>query len=289
MINLSKIGGTDVSALIGKNKYKRPIDIYRRIIDGVVDDSESRAAKRGKILETPIINWWAEESGEQLIAPPVGENERFRWTPDGATKSGKLVEIKTASPRMWREWADGPPAHYITQVQWYLEWTGIEVAALVAFMGDDIQEYVIERDLDEGERLVNAGEEFWEKHLLPRIPPPADGSPEFTDFLKAQKRQEILIPANEELERLKAEWDMASAALAACESEAELAKQKLIMALGDAEAVDGNGWRCTYREQSRKTTAWKEVAAEAKVKSDLIEKFTKTSTTRVFRVTNGAK
>lgn len=289
MINLSKIGGTDAPALLKQHPYKRPIDIYRRIVEGVVDESESRAAVRGKRLETPIITWWAEEAGEELVAPPTGEDERFRWTPDGATKSGKLVEIKTASPKMWRAWAEGPPQHYLSQVQWYLRHTGVEAAVLVAFMGDDIQEYIIEADKHLADGLVGAANAFWDKHIATKTPPPPDGSDAYLEHLKELPRSGLIIPASPEIEALKNEYEALAAAADMATTEAERAKQMLLAAIGDAEGVDGLGWRLSYKAQSRKTTSWKDVAIDANIKSDLIAKHTKTSTTRVFRITNGAK
>ena len=87
-----------------------------------------------------------------------------------------ILEIKTAAQHMRDAWEEGPPPHYLAQVQQYMAVTGCRWGAIAVLFGGNHPGHVdIERDDEFIARMIEAEAEFWER-LKNMDPPPADGS-----------------------------------------------------------------------------------------------------------------
>ncbi|HEX3074729.1 MAG TPA: YqaJ viral recombinase family protein [Ignavibacteriales bacterium] len=59
------IGGSDVGAICGLNRYKTPLDIYNEKLGGSNQEDNERMFW-GRELEDPIANYWAKVAGRKI-------------------------------------------------------------------------------------------------------------------------------------------------------------------------------------------------------------------------------
>lgn len=126
------IGGSDVSGVLGLNKYKTPLDIYRSKTEEVVEDAQSEAAYFGTALEDFVAKEFSKRTGmkvqrvnKQLVHPDaewrVANIDRAIVNPDIASRvmvkpdakrepgeplitTDAILECKTASQFLADQW-----------------------------------------------------------------------------------------------------------------------------------------------------------------------------------------
>jgi predicted phage-related endonuclease len=175
----SRIGASEVGALLGPHPYTDPARIYARIVDGPEPEKSSRAMQAGHALESAIGEVAAKSEGLRLRAcsrtyvhptVPLAASPDF-YARDVAGSRG-LLEVKLS--REWSDWSDGPPPWYAWQVRAQLALTGRPWAYLAALVGTSITTHRIERDYGLELEMLEAVERFAVEHLIPRIPPVTD-------------------------------------------------------------------------------------------------------------------
>ncbi|MBE6001921.1 MAG: recombinase [Sarcina sp.] len=184
-----RIGGSDASAIVGRNPYMSNTDLWE--IKTGRREQEDISDKPYVVYGTKAEEYLRElfrldfpqydvryEEGNMFI------NDRFPWA--HASLDGWLVEketgrrgvleIKTTNilQSMQKEkWKDGIPDNYYCQVLWYLMVTEADFAILKAqlkyeFKGElpymQVRHYLIERaDVEEDIRILEReGRRFWE-------------------------------------------------------------------------------------------------------------------------------
>lgn len=175
----SRIGASEVGALLGPHPYTDRARIYARIVDGPDPSKSSPAMKAGHALESAIGEVAAKSEGLRLRACsrtyvhptlPLAASPDF-YARDVVGSPG-LLEVKLS--REWSDWSDGPPPWYAWQVRAQLALTGRPWAYLAALVGTAIQTYRIERDFGLELEMLDAVEAFAVRHLIPRKPPATD-------------------------------------------------------------------------------------------------------------------
>lgn len=181
------IGASDVSAIMGTNPYQNAHDLYL-VKRGLVPDFQGNDATRwGERLE-PIILAAAKEEG--LIDPDtitegdtleyVSDECRLMVHPDGLQPDQSVVEAKTTgvvSPINYEEWADGGfPARHQTQIEAQMLATGADYGVLIVLLpGRGLQKWVIERDANAMDFMIDKIADFWQ--MVENGTPPPDVSP----------------------------------------------------------------------------------------------------------------
>lgn len=176
------IGGSDVAAIIGISKWRTPLDIYNdkteegEPADGQEDDNPSM--EWGRRLEPVIREKYADATGFRVSKPEamfVNTDHPFMIADvDGICEDGRILECKTArSGKDWGEEGTGEiPQYYQTQVQHYMAVLGAPVCDVAVLIGgSDFRIYTVRRDQELIDLLIQDEEEFWEKHVVPGIPP----------------------------------------------------------------------------------------------------------------------
>jgi putative phage-type endonuclease len=172
------IGGSDVGAIIGVNKYQSFFSLWAKKL-GKIDDPAvtSEAAEWGTRLESAVIQKFADEHPELEVISNVGtwRNNERPWqiaNPDALFFDGKdygILEIKTA--RYEDDWTDGIPLSYQAQVQWYLHTFGLNKAYVaVLFSGSKYQEFTLDANSFEHEINLKAVENFRDHVDQDRMP-----------------------------------------------------------------------------------------------------------------------
>lgn len=277
------IGSSDIGTVAGLCPWASPIECWE-VKRGLRTVEETRAMKMGTVLEPVIANLYAEEAlsaGESLtfpetVWPSIDGTLRHTteaWilaSPDRVVvRDGapvRLVEIKTASGRNAHHFGgdyDAIPDHYRAQIEWQMLVTGVERADLaVLIAGEEFRVYRgIERDPVMADALVTIGRAFW-RSVLDGEAPPVDGSEGYADYLarrfpRASTEERVATEAmdayGEELGRVKGE-------IAVLEAREKLLSNALRLAIGDADAIVGTGWRATWRAPAGGVVSWKDVA-----------------------------
>lgn len=182
------VTATDVPALLGISPYGSPLSVYAEKIDDSEPEPEEREIWRwGHLLEPVIVQQTALEIGQKI-------GRELHWEIDHALYRSPKTEILAATPDSWigakrfvpaecknrmraEDWKQGPPDYVLVQVQTQiavLDAPGAYLAAL--FFGSKLQWWRVDRDDELIDRIRDAAEDFWEKRVLKRVPPPADGT-----------------------------------------------------------------------------------------------------------------
>ncbi len=186
-----RIGGTDISCLLGLNKYRDALDVYERIVLGR-DEPPNERMLRGLREEPRIRAMFVERMGIELEPHPGvirhPEHEFATVSPDDFATIERVpscCEYKSVS--VWAAKAygddgtDAAPDDYACQVHWSMAVANRPQAFLFAAFGEDVTPeqfdvkftrlYRFQRDADIERRLLKAGEFFWNQHVLPMVPP----------------------------------------------------------------------------------------------------------------------
>lgn len=156
--NQKGIGGSDVATILGLNPYKSAFTLWLEKT-GQIEPPEvnNEYVEWGNILEPVIRDKFAKETGFEVTENPYvlqhDEHEFMVANVDGEVidpayggEKG-ILEIKTASDRMRAEWEEGPPHHYMLQIQHYLGVMGYQYAYVAVLIGGNHFKYFrIERD-----------------------------------------------------------------------------------------------------------------------------------------------
>jgi putative phage-type endonuclease len=188
------IGGSDVATILGLNPYKTTFTLWLEKtgqIEPPVLNNEY--IEWGNILEPVIREKFAKETGFEVYENHwvmchslhdfmVANIDGEVVDPQFGGKPG-VLEIKTAGERMRDQWEEGPPNHYMLQIQHYLAVLDYEYAYVAVLIGGNTFKYfLIERDDYIIDQIIQAEAEFMnmvENNIAPEI----SGHQADTDYL----------------------------------------------------------------------------------------------------------
>lgn len=301
-LRLTGIGGSEIAAIVGEDPYKRPIDVCLAKWDPQPSE-DTHHTERGKFFERPTADWWAHRHGAKLRETGTLIHPKHRIvlaTPDfvAMRDGGELdLSVKVPGPRTLHRWGEPgtdevPPYAYL-QVQWELailgDLHGITRAVVVGPHGanGDLAEYPIEADRDLQDHLIGSAERFWKDHIEPKRPPPPDASEAFTGYIRKRFPESgaAFVKADAEACSAAQRLQKARAALVAAEREESTARQLLEMKIGNADGIEGPGWRISFKmTKGRPSTDWSKLCEGAGITQAVIDSFTSRTPFRQFRV-----
>lgn len=190
------IGGTDIGAIIGVSKFATAVDVWQRKLGTAPDKETTEAMYWGTVLEDvvaheyqrrngvkvqrvkdmlrhPEHNWMLANIDRGIVCPEISGTVRWK---NGRLTTRKLLEVKTANAFAASEWgeegSDELPLTYNAQSQWYMGVTGAEECAFAVLIGgSDYREYLVKRDDELIEHLIEQGRRFWFDHVLTGVAP----------------------------------------------------------------------------------------------------------------------
>ena len=233
-VNMGKrilsIGGSTSAAAAGLSRYSSRHAAYARIMGLEPETPPNLAQRIGTHNEAFMAGWYVEHEfskrNEFFLDRSYADfkAEPFR-NPDYpfmhahfdglvlGTAVGpaiKGVEFKVAGLHTAKDWGD--PEHTQVPQEYYIQClhsmilAGVKTWDLVVMLGTDIKVYPLEYDEEAAAGLVLALRNFYEKHLLPGIPPEPDGSEDCKNlmgWLYEQKDDAIDFANDEELKTLR--------------------------------------------------------------------------------------
>lgn len=253
------LGASEIASVCGLNPFSGPIDVYLKKTGQAIesDDEDAQFRKElGHRIEGLIADLYAEKTG-RVIAPCdtiIHPSEPWAGcTPDRQIVGQDVgVEIKNVGIRVISHWANNAPPDYVAaqcQYQmWITGWKRVDIAALLG--GRDFVIHTVERDEETIGMLADIGRRFWHEHVVPRVPPPVDGSNTYREFLIRK------FPACrgklEQGDAIAEKWARAYLDATANESAAAAVKAEagniLRDMIGEGEGLIGDGWKATWKD-----------------------------------------
>lgn len=324
------IGSSDIAAILGMSPWQTPFQCWERKTrrsQDVITPEKERFFRRRKNQEAPIIQMFGEEypgaevTTISLDANPnrhpdpvipyfaaevdfeflLAESVRLALEPFADMNDGTRIggEIKTVHPFSAKKWgeegSEDVPIEYATQVQWQLGCRpDIAAGCVVALFGlDDLRLYPILRDAAVIAWMREKANEFWHKHVLADVPPPAVNLEDAQRMFRQLSYRPVaahpaLVEALAKVAELRSRASAIEQAVKAAESimgvEISLAVQ---WSSGDAGANDELAFLgandeplATWKKQSRTTVDGKRLSAEM---PSVFKRFAKRADFRVLR------
>lgn len=182
------IGGSDVGAILGVNKYKTPFQLWREKTSPEVSSiPDNEFMEWGRKLEPVIADEFALRNHRKLrkidkifkhpkIPYLIGSIDRWispdKTHADKVLRHAGILEIKTVSAHAIREWETKVPLSYYCQLQHYLYVTELKWGAFAILVGGHhYDQFVVMRDDEYLKKQVEILMDFWENHVLTNTPP----------------------------------------------------------------------------------------------------------------------
>ena len=177
------IGGSDVGAILGVNKYKTPFEVYLEKTEPITEVGEqSESAYWGDKFEEAVAKEFEKRTGKKVRRDRKHyKHKDYHFMVANIDRrvvgENSILECKTANQYLLKDWEDEEiPASYLLQVQHYLFVTGAELGYIAVLIGG--QKFIwkeVQRDEELIEMIIEAEKDFW-KMVEDKTPPPLDGS-----------------------------------------------------------------------------------------------------------------
>lgn len=257
-IRARRIGASEVAAVLGISPYAdaTPFAVWARLTQGY-QRPEAPELTAGTYLERAVADWYADQHASQVVVThSTGtrhpDHDWLSATPDREVCDGSaswLLECKTDRDRdAWgTPGTDQIPAHVAAQVQTQLACTGYphcDVAVLFKAR-DEFACYTVTRDEVVIAHIIRECGAWYARHVIGGEMPALDGGNAAAAYLKQRyPGGGPLVKATPEQAAYVAEYADNKADEKEVAKRLAVAKQRLLLALGDALGFEG---LCTYR------------------------------------------
>nr|DAW63564.1 MAG TPA: Exonuclease [Caudoviricetes sp.] len=267
-----RIGGSDIGAILGVNKYKSIIDVYIDKTEGTKFEG-NEATFWGHMHEATIMKVFAQKHREFNVyqAPYSVVDDFLIANLDGVLKDRStgehgVLEIKTTNDFNYKDWeGDVIPQYYYAQVQHYLMLTGYKFAYIAVLIGvNHYKDFKIERSEEDINLIRNKATEFYQENLLKKIPPMPDGS---DAYMKHLKKKALEIESDEvkelpEFEEIAIRIKELARQKKLIEDEDKLLKEKILHKMIEEKTLKAVAGKHKFNINERKTPDIEKMAKE---------------------------
>lgn len=175
------LGGSDMSAVLGVNNWRSPLDVWLDKTSDTIEEKESEPMYWGTILEDIVAQEFAKRTGWKV------RNNNFTLQSEEypyllANIDREIVgldaglECKTANAFKADEWqGDSVPDSYYIQCQHYMAVTGKASWWIACLVGGNTFYYKkIKRNDEVIQAIIDTGREFWNLVETKTMPAPDD-------------------------------------------------------------------------------------------------------------------
>lgn len=287
------IGGSDAASIAGVNRWKSPIGVYLEKI-GEAPESKplnEEATYWGNVHEETVAKEFSKRTGLKVRRRnAILKHPDYDWILGNVDRMivGKKegLECKTASEYLKTEWeGEEIPISYLLQCQHYMAVTGYQAWWIAVLIGGNKFVYKrIERDEELIESLIGIEKDFWENHVLKKVPPMMDGSQASEDLIKAlypesEPDSEIELPS--ESKAMIQQFEEAKQAEKEAAERKKEAENRLKNLLGTYEKGFADNHVITWKQHVRNNFDSKTFKKEH---PDLYKKYAKTTQQRRFSI-----
>ncbi|MBR0568388.1 YqaJ viral recombinase family protein [Azoarcus sp. L1K30] len=195
----SGLGASDISAILGYNSFRSPVEVYLEKIGDLPADESSMRLRFGQHNEEFVAKEYEQATGmrvqrynpmlrhpdypcvlghvDRLVIPPGQKVAAHK----GLIRTDRGLEAKTVDPFVFRtsgEWGeagtDEVPTSYMIQCATYMSLTNCsrwDLAALIGSGAAPLAIYHLSRDRELEEELLRRASEWWQAHVVARVAP----------------------------------------------------------------------------------------------------------------------
>lgn len=248
------IGSSEVATILGLNPWETPYQLWRRKIglDGGKD--ETFAMKAGHYLEDAVSQFWADETGREVIKSSAGDwlykntekgflqasPDRTFWIP-GMPKNNDnkgILECKTTQMSID---ADDLPKHWFCQVQYQLGVAELQqgsLAWLCSWREFGYKDIALVPDFYGW--MIEEVERFWVDNIIGNVEPAATSVADvITKY--ARHTDGKIIEVGEDIYQAYSQLKGVKEQLAELEASKDELEAKIKIGFGDAEALSYGG------------------------------------------------
>lgn len=285
------IGGSDVGAIAGVNKYKTPFEVYIEKTEPITEVKEqSESAYFGDIFEDIVAKEFEKRTGLKVRRdrkhykhkeyPFMVANIDRRVVGENA-----ILECKTANQYLLKEWEDEEiPASYLLQVQHYLAVIGADRGYIAVLIGG--QKFIwkeVPRDEELIQMIIQLESDFWSL-VEAKTPPALDGSSAAEKYLKERYKE---VEENKSIElgfeykdKIKTYLEMKKQ-LKDFEKQVNELENQIKFEIGNAEYAYAPGYSLSWKKVLSNRVDNKKLKSEY---PEVYEKVVKESISRKFNV-----
>lgn len=248
------IGSSEVASILGLNPYETPYQLWRRKKELDKPKDETFAMKAGHYLEDAVTQFWADETGREVIKSSAGdwlfvnkEKEYLRVSPDrtfwipGMPKNNTnkgILECKTTQMQID---ADDLPKHWFCQVQYQLGVSELQQGSLAWLSAGREFGY---RDIsfvpDFYAWMIEEVDRFWVDCVLGDQEPPATRAEDvITKY--ARHTDGKIVEVSEDVFQVCSALREVKNEIAELEKRKDELEEKIKIGFGDAEAISYGG------------------------------------------------
>lgn len=287
------LGGSDISAIFGLNRWKSPVDVYLDKAGLSEPAEESEYMYWGAVLEEVVAREFTRRTGYKVRrrnAVLVNDDYPYLLANIDRELVGERVglECKTASAYKVAEWEDDKvPDEYMLQVQHYMAVTGYKAWWLAVLIGGNTFRILqVDRDDEIIELIKDRAQEFWETYVVPQVIPPLDGTSRETLLQLYPESNGETVQLTSEINRLVGQRQAINASIKALQEEKDTLETKIIGAIGSAEVGESRDYTVKYKTTVTRRLDTKKLKKE---EPELAQKYTTESSQRRFTVKERVK
>lgn len=253
------IGGSDAAVTVGLNPYKSLLTLYYDKKGLLPENKDNEQMRQGRDLEQYVADRWMEKTGKKCRKDNfMYRNSEYPFMLADIDRDvigeNAGLECKTTSVYNKSDFGGGEiPLPYYVQCMHYMTVRGYERMYLaVLVLNKGFYDFVIERNDEEMQSLIQSEKSFWEDHILKNIPPDADGSESTSDTLLklypyANSGQGVLQFPEEQicLER----YLFLNRKIKEMQEEQRQIKNTLMQKMGETDIAVGGKYQVTFKEQ----------------------------------------
>lgn len=294
------IGGSDAGAIMGMNEYSSPLTIFLQK-KGQTQSIDSEVLRWGHILEDPIRKE-VEKNFNVKVSVVEGmytsnENSFMNANLDGLIEGTVTVGNKTVSGEGGLEikttngngFGDNEiPDSYYCQCQHYMAVTGLEWFLLAAFFKNSctIVYYIINRDDEFIQSMIDKEKEFWEEFVQKDVYPAPTGASNENDIVKTLPISENIQLDDDLIDVVQTERDIDSQ-IKELKKQQDILKNQILLALhkasngSDSKAIvtEIGDFRITYSSVIKKS-----VDSDKLKKEGIFDMYSKESESKTLRI-----
>lgn len=269
------IGGSDVAAVLGLNKYKSVYQLWLEKTGQVeVTSAQSEAAYWGNTLEEVVAEEFSKRTGKKVRKRnQVFEHQKYPFLRANIDRDvvgeNAVLECKTANQYLANEWDDDEiPIQYICQVQHYMNVLNLDYVYIAVLIGG--QKFLwkkMERDQELIDMITEKLVEFWTENVEKGIEPAIDGLKATSDFLT----QRYLDTEDNQTE-LNAAFDENIANLARLKGDKKIIEENIMLLENELKQALGKS-DATIGITPNNIVSWKKTQSKRLDKKKLIEKY----------------
>lgn len=289
----SGIGGSDIAAICGLSPYRSALDIYFQKTLDDLDDISNDNIWWGNALESVIVDKYMDIYPQKIEFPDTKVDDEYPFmlaNVDGILEDGAVLEAKNVGQYTSKKWGqpftDDIPVEYYLQVAHYTKIFKAPYARIAAYFGGadfKIYEYSPNKAIEE--MIMSKCTNFWENHVLKRIPPPAT---KYEDQIKLWKDAfaDSKKEATPEIVLTLKQYGAIQKNIKELETEAESLKSTICGFMEASEAITDTGGKTLVTWKNQKTCRF-DLPRFKNEQDNLYKQHLVEKTSRVLRI-NGA-